>query len=73
MPAEAAAHHLKAPRSPTLSARGATATLLGVMPGAGTGCTVVARGTWTQHDLHGWQIKWVAAAALLWADNWVGV
>lgn len=48
---------LKAPRAASLRAPGTVLTLLGPMPGAAVGATLVARGTWDNHERHGWQIR----------------
>lgn len=52
---------LKAPRSASQRAPGAVVVLLGQLPTAAVGVTVVVRGFWDNHERHGWQVKVVEA------------
>jgi hypothetical protein len=53
----AAAAGLKAPRAAAVRAAGASVALLGLMPAAAPGATLAVRGTWDNHERHGWQIR----------------
>jgi len=61
---EAAAARLKAPRTPALRSAGASVILLGQIPSAVVGATLVVRGMWDNHAKHGWQIRCVVGAAV---------